>query len=179
MTKEAYESAFPNVDDAAFSCFTYGVEVLTTRSDSSDTGCLVNTAGQIAAGYPRKVSVSLIKDNFTCHTLLRSRKFNLSVLTEHAPYPLFQRFGFQSGWNTDKFRDDPYETRLQNGIRYLADYTNAVLSCSVTDILDIETQFLFLADVTEAHILSAVPSCSYAYYRAKIRPLILAAQSSA
>ena len=158
------------VDNKVFSKFSYGVEVLTTRVDGKDYGCIINTAGQVASADPKKITISCIKKNHTCDMVMKAGKFNISILTEDAPYSLFQHFGFQSGRDVDKFADLPYEDRMANGIRYIPTYTNAVLSCEVIDVKDLETQVLYIANVVEAKVLSKAPSCTYGYYHAHIKP---------
>ena len=158
------------VDSKAFNKFSYGVEVLTTRVDGKDYGCIINTAGQVASGDPKKITISVIKKNFTCDMVMKAGRFNISILTEDAPYSVFQHFGFQSGRDVDKFADVPYDDRMANGIRYIPVYTNAVLSCEVIEHYDLETQMLYIANVVEAKVLSAAPSCTYGYYHAHIKP---------
>ena len=158
------------VDDGVFKFMTYGVEVLTTRVDGKDYGCIINTAGQVAASDPRKITISCIKKNYTCDMVAKAGKFNISILTEDAPYALFEHFGFQSGRDVDKFADVPYDDRTLNGIRYIPQYTNAVLSCEVIDVRDLDTQTLYIANVVEAKVLSSGTSCTYAYYHAHIKP---------
>lgn len=158
------------VDNAVFTKFNYGVEVLTTRVDGVDYGCIINTAGQVASCDPKKITISVIKKNNTCDMVMKAGKFNISILTEEAPYSLFQHFGFQSGRDVDKFADCEHNERTANGIRYVPRYTNAVLSCEVIDVKDVETQMLFIANVVEAKVLSEEKSCTYAYYHAHIKP---------
>ncbi len=158
------------VDPKAFNKFSYGVEVLTTRVDGKDYGCIINTAGQVAAGDVKKVTISVIKKNNTCDMVMKAGKFNISILTEDAPYSVFQHFGFQSGRDVDKFADVPYDDRTANGIRYIPTYTNAVFSCEVIEHYDLETQMLYIARVVEAKVLSNAPSCTYGYYHAHIKP---------
>ena len=158
------------VENNAFFKFTYGVEVLTTRVDGRDYGCIINTAGQVAAGDRQKITISCIKQNHTGDMVAKAGKFNISILTEEAPFALFQRFGFQSGRDVDKFADVAYNDRMENGIRYVPEYTNAVLSCEIIESFDLETQMLFIANVVEAKVLSGDPSCTYAYYHAHIKP---------
>lgn len=158
------------VDKKAFNKLTYGVQVLTTRVDGQDYGCIINSACQVASGEPKKLAVSVIAKNYTCEMIAKARSFNVSVLTEEAPYSLFQRFGFQSGREVDKFADLPYEDRTANGLRYIPEYTNAVLSCEVVEVKDLGASVLFIADVVEAKVLSRDPSCSYDYYHAHIKP---------
>ena len=169
----AQESEAPaalDVDNDVFKRFSYGVEVLTTRVDGKDYGCIINTAGQVASCDPKKITISVIKKNNTCDMVAKAGKFNISILTQDAPYKLFQRFGFQSGRDVDKFADVSYTERMANGIRYIPEYTNAVLSCEVIDVKDVETQVLYIANVVEAKVLSSAPSCTYAYYHAHIKP---------
>ena len=158
------------VDNNVFTKFSYGVEVLTTRVDGKDYGCIINTAGQVASCDPKKITISVIKKNNTCDMVRKAGKFNISILTQDAPYKLFQHFGFQSGRDVDKFADVDYDCRLSNGIRYVPTYTNAVLSCEVIDCKDVETQIVYIANVVEAKVLSNAPSCTYAYYHAHIKP---------
>ena len=159
-----------NVDKKAFNKFCYGVQVLTTRADGRDYGCIINSAYQVASGDPKKVAISVIKKNYTADMVAKAGVFNLSILTEDAPYSLFRRFGFQSGRDVDKFADVDYDARTPDGVRYIPEYTNAVLSCKVTEVRDLDTSVLFIADVTAAKVLSNAPSCTYAYYHAHIKP---------
>ncbi len=159
------------VNNKVFSKFSYGVEVLTTRVDGKDYGCIINTAGQVASSDPKKITISVIKKNNTCDMVAKAGRFNISILTEDAPYALFQHFGFQSGRDVDKFADLPFgDGRMANGIRYIPMYTNAVLSCEIIDVKDVETQVLYSANVVEAKVMSQAPSCTYSYYHAHIKP---------
>ena len=158
------------VDKKAFNKLSYGVEVLTTNADGRDYGCIINTACQVGSGDPKVVTISVIKKNHTCDMVMKAGRFNVSILTEDAPYSLFQRFGFQSGRDVDKFADVPYDDRTANGVRYIPEYTNAVLSCEVVETRELETQMLFIANVVEAKVLSSAPSCTYDYYHAHIKP---------
>ncbi len=159
-----------DVDNKAFNKFSYGVEVLTTCVDGRDYGCIINTAGQVASSDPKKITISCIKKNHTCDMVMKAGRFNISILTQDAPYSLFQRFGFQSGRDVDKFADLDFDVRTSNGIRYIPQYTNAVLSCEVVESRDLDTQTLFIANVVEAKVLSTAPSCTYSYYHAHIKP---------
>ena len=159
-----------DVDKKAFNKLSYGVEVLTTNADGRDYGCIINTACQVGSGDPKVVTISVIKKNHTCDMVMKAGRFNVSILTEDAPYSLFQRFGFQSGRDVDKFADVSYENRTANGVRYIPEFTNAVLSCEVVETRELETQMLFIANVVEAKVLSSAPSCTYSYYHAHIKP---------
>lgn len=170
VAAEPVDAGSLDVDNKVFNKFNYGVEVLTTRVDGKDYGCIINTAGQVASCDPKKITISVIKKNNTCDMVAKAGKFNISILTEETPYSLFQHFGFQSGRDVDKFADFTDTDRMSNGIPYVTKYTNAVLSCEVIDVKDVETQVLYIANVVEAKVLSEEKSCTYAYYHAHIKP---------
>ena len=158
------------VDNDVFRNFTYGVEILTTRADGKDYGCVINTAGQVASCDPKKITISVIKKNNTCDMVRKAGKFNISIVTQDAPYALFRHFGFQSGRDVDKFADAAYDVRTANGIRYIPEYTNAVLSCEIIETVDCDTQTVYVANVVEAKVLADAPSCTYDYYHEHIKP---------
>ena len=81
---------------------TYGLFVLTARHDGRDSGCIINTAGQVTS-TPNRISIAVNKDNFTHDLVKASGKFNISILSEEADFDLFRHFGFQSGRTVDKF----------------------------------------------------------------------------
>ncbi len=158
------------VNTKAFNKLSYGVELLTTAVDGKDYGCIINSAAQAASGEPKKLTISVIRKNHTCDMILKSGVFNVSILTEEAPYSLFKQFGFQSGRDVDKFADVSWNERTANGVRYLPEYTNAVLSCEVIEAIDLGASMLFTANVVEAKVLSNAPSATYSYYHAHIKP---------
>lgn len=156
------------MDKAAMRDFSYGLFVLTAREDGRDNGCIINTAIQ-ATTDPNRVIIAVNKQNLTHDMILRTRAFNLSLLSEQAGFPLFQRFGFQSGRDADKFEglDTP---RTATGIRYIPQGTTAWLSCWVEQTVDLGTHTLFIAAVTDGEKLSKEPPMTYAYYHAHVKP---------
>ena len=92
-----------------------------------------------------------------------------SAISADAEFPLFQRFGMQSGRDVDKFSGMAVP-RVGNGLPYVNTSTNAMISCKVKSTVDCGTHTLFIAEVTEAQNLSKVPSATYAYYFAHIKP---------
>lgn len=152
----------------AFYRLTYGLFLLTTTDGQKQNGCIVNTVAMLT-DEPKRIVVFVNKSNYTHELLLCNKIFNISVLTENVPFSVFRRFGFVSGRETDKFSDRTYPT-TENGLYYLPENANAVLSARVTDSYDYETHTLFVAEVTEAKTLSDEPSVTYAYYQSHIKP---------
>ena len=146
----------------------YGLYVLTAREGEKDNGCIINTLVQVT-GEPCRVSIAVNKANYTCGMIERTGLFNVSMLTEKADFKLFQRFGFQSGKDADKFAGLPCP-RLENGLLAVEETANAVLSGKVFSTVDLGTHLLFLADVTDARVLSGDESVTYSYYQRHIKP---------
>lgn len=157
------------IENEAFFKLSYGLFVVTAKDGEKDAGCIINTAAQLTDN-PKRMTITVNKANHTHDVILKNGVFNVSILTEDAPFSVFQRFGFHSGRDTDKFAGWDDENYSANGVRYLSTYTNAFFSCKVIEARDCGTHTLFIADVTEARTLSTVPSVTYAYYMDRIKP---------
>ncbi len=157
------------VEQNAMFSLSYGLFVLTARDGAKDNGCIINTATQLTDS-PKRISIAVNKANLTHDMIVKTGEFNVSVLSNDAPFALFQHYGFQSGRNTDKFAGVQGMARSTNGIYYIPYCTSAFLSAKVTQTVEFETHTLFIADVTEAKLLSNVPSMTYAYYFANVKP---------
>jgi flavin reductase (DIM6/NTAB) family NADH-FMN oxidoreductase RutF len=157
-----------SIDNTAMFKLSYGLFVLTAREGDKDNGCIINTATQVTSS-PNRIAVTVNKQNYTHGMILRTGVFNLSVLTEETDFWVFQHYGFQSGRDVDKFENLP-ELRTENGLRYAAGCSNAVISAKVVNTVDCGTHTLFIAEVTDAHMLSSTPSVTYQYYFDHIKP---------
>ena len=146
----------------------YGLFVLTAK-DERDGGCIINAVNQITDS-PKRISIAVNKANATHDTIARTGAFNLSVLTTETQFPLIQRFGFQSSRDADKFADYDFVARSENGLTYVTESSNAFISAKVVQALDYGTHTVFIADVTEAKVLSDAPSLTYAYYFEHVKP---------
>lgn len=100
--------------------------------------------------------------------IMRTKKLNLSILSEKATMATIQNFGFQSGKSADKFVEFPFE-RSANGITYVAKECNGYISAEVTQTVDLGTHTLFIAQVTDGDVIDDAPSATYAYYHAHIK----------
>jgi flavin reductase (DIM6/NTAB) family NADH-FMN oxidoreductase RutF len=146
----------------------YGLFVLSAKENGKDNGCIINTAMQLT-DTPAQIAVAVNKQNYTHDMIKNTGIFNLSVLSQEAVFWVFQHYGFQSGRDVDKFANIP-EARTENGLRYVEGCTNAVISGKVVSTVDCGTHTLFIAEVTDAKILSEEPSVTYQYYFDHIKP---------
>lgn len=156
------------MDNQAMFKLGYGLYVLTARQDGKDNGCIINTVMQITDD-PKQIILGVNKENLTHDMVLQTGIFNVSVLTQEAVFWIFQHYGFQSGRDVDKFANIP-ESRTENGLRYVEGCTNAVISGKVVSTQDCGTHTLFVAEVTDAKVLSETPSATYQYYFDHIKP---------
>lgn len=158
------------MDNKAFYNIGYGLYVLTAREGGKDNGCIVNTVMQVTTEPPR-VIVAVNKSNYTHDMISRTGLFNASVLSESVTFEEIKRFGFQSGAAADKFADFKHATRGNNGLLALdGTFANAVFECRLTDTVDFSTHTLFIAEPTDARVLSDMPTCTYSYYQQNIKP---------
>lgn len=148
---------------------TYGLFVLTARDGQKDNGCIINTAVQVAS-EPNTISISVNKANYTHDMILKTGKFNVSILSEEAKFDTFKHFGFQSGRDVDKFAKVEI-SRADNGIAIIHnEQTNGYLSGKVIQSIDLGSHTLFIATVEDGEVWSDTPSTTYAYYFANIKP---------
>ena len=155
------------MNPSALYSLSYGLFVLTARQEDKDNGCIVNTVQQVTSS-PMRVSVAVNKANYTHDMILATGLFNVSILNQDAPFAVFQHYGFQSGRDTNKIVGEP--ARSANGLVYVPTVANAYLSCKVVQTVDLGTHTLFLADITDGDVLNKVPSMTYAYYHANVKP---------
>lgn len=147
----------------------YGLFVLTSCENQKDNGCIINTAIQ-AASVPNQISVCVNKASLTHDMIMRSRVFNVSVISKAAEFDLFRWFGFQSGRDVDKFQNYAECRRSKNGVQYITEGTNAYISVEVTTQVDLGSHTMFVGEITDMEVLSDTESATYEYYMNNIKP---------
>lgn len=146
----------------------YGLYVLTSK-DEKDNGCIINSVMQVAAN-PDKIAFSVSKKNYTHDIIVKTKKANISVLSEKTDFETFKHFGFQSGRDVEKFVDYKNTKRSENGILYLTNSTNSYLSLEIEDIINLGSHSLFIAKLIDCEILSKDLTVSYDFYQKNIKP---------
>ena len=157
------------IDTKAMRTFSYGLFALFTSDGKRDNACIINTAQQITSD-PCRITIAVNQSNYSCQTIKETGVFNISVLTEDAPFDIFKRFGFASGRDTDKLAGFDDVATSENGLKYLTEYSNCFMSAKVISATDYGTHTLFVAEITEAQVLNSDPSVTYAFYFANIKP---------
>ena len=157
------------IDPTALFNIGYGLYVVTSHDGEKDNGLIVNTVTQVT-DTPNRIAVTINKRNYSCGVIAKTGKLNVSTLSEDAPFKLFQRFGFQSGKDTDKLADFKHGQRASNGLLFLTKYANAYLCCNVIKQVDLGTHIMFICDVTECANLSNLETMTYSYYFKNVKP---------
>ncbi len=146
----------------------YGLYVVSTKHDKKMNGCIINTVTQVTDN-PKQIVVAINKENLTCELIQKSGILSVSVLSETAPFSLFEHFGFQSGRNTDKFVDYPFSMTKQE-LPYLREHATAYLDCKVVESYDFGSHILFLALVSDCEVLSGEKAMTYSFYHEFVKP---------
>ena len=121
------------MDNKAMYKLTYGLFVLTAKDGKKDNGCIINTAIQ-ASSVPQSISICVNKSNYTHDMIVKTKKFNVSIINIDATFDLFKHFGFQSGKDVNKFLDYKDVNRSINELYYVNKGTNAYISVDVVEI---------------------------------------------
>ncbi len=146
----------------------YGLYVLTAQ-DEKDNGCIINTVMQVTSN-PLQVAIALNKKNYTNEMIQKTRKFNLSILSEKADFSIYEHFGYKSGRDTDKFATFCDVKRSPNGLLYITKGTNAYLSAYVQNEIDLGTHSLFIGQLVASENLNDDKSATYDYYQNSVKP---------
>ena len=146
----------------------YGLYVVTVRDGEKDNGLIVNTVSQLTSS-PMMVAVTVNKQNYSHHIIKKTGVMNVNCLSTDAPFAVFEKFGFVSGREKDKFAGDTI-TRAKNGVAVLSEFVNAFMSLKVVDYIDLPTHGMFICEVTEARLLAEKPTMTYDYYQQNVKP---------
>ena len=146
----------------------YGLYVITSNDGKKDNGLIVNTVTQVT-NTPNRIAVTINKENYSHHVIKQTGKMNINVLTESAPFAAFEKFGFMSGRNVNKFEGcEPL--RSDNGLIFLPRHINSFMSLKVENYIDLDTHGMFICSVTEARVISDAPTMTYTYYQEHVKP---------
>ncbi len=147
----------------------YGLYVVTCRDGERDNGFIVNAVTQLTSS-PNRIGVAINKANFSHDLIKKTGVLNVNCLSVDAPFRVFERFGFHSGRDVDKFADLDERLRSENGLLFLPRYINAFMSLKVERYIDFETHGMFVCTVTESRVISDAETMSYTYYQENVKP---------
>ncbi len=146
----------------------YGLYAVTSNDGKKDNGLIVNTVTQVT-NTPNRIAVTISKENYSHHIIKQTGIMNINCLTEDAPFAVFEKLGFRSGRNADKF-EGCKPLRSDNGLIFLPRYINSFMSLKVEQYVDLDTHGMFICSVTEARVISEKETMTYTYYQNNVKP---------
>ena len=146
----------------------YGLYVVTSNDGKKDNGLIVNTVSQVSDS-PRRIAVTINKENYSHHIIKQTGKMNVNCLNVDAPFSVFEKFGFSSGRNVDKFAGENV-LRSDNGLVFLSKYINSFMSLTVETYVDLGSHGMFICTINEARVISDKETMTYSYYHANVKP---------
>ena len=157
------------INNSALFNIGYGLYVITSKDENGkDNGLIVNAVMQVT-NTPNRIAVAINKQNYSHDTIKASGIMNVNCLSVEAPFSVFERFGFASGRDTNKFADIT-PLRSDNGLAYLKEYINAYISLKIETYTDLGTHGLFICSITEAEVVSDKETMTYTYYQKNVKP---------
>ena len=157
------------MDIRALFKISYGLYVVSANENGKDNGCIINTFSQVT-DTPLQISVTVNKSNLTHDMIMESGLLNVSVISESADFSLFERFGFKSGRDTDKFENFENFIISKNGVAYVYGGINAIISGEVVNSIDLGTHTQFICKVVDSFSLNNEKSMTYQYYFDNVKP---------
>ena len=146
----------------------YGLYVVTCNDGKKDNGLIVNTVTQVT-NTPNKVAVTINKENYSHHIINQTGIMNVNCLSVDAPFKVFEKFGFVSGRNVDKF-EDCTPNRSDNGLIFLPKHINSFMSLKVEQYVDLGTHGMFICSITESRVINNLETMTYTYYQNNVKP---------
>lgn len=148
----------------AFFKITYGLFVVSTKSDNKLYGYVSNTVFQVTA-EPARFAITCSKNNYTSDMIRQSGVFAISVLQKETRPDIIGTFGYRSGKDLDKFAKFNFMTG-KTGSPILLDDTVAWFECEVEHTIDAGSHLLFIGKVIDGDVIDPLAEpLTYTYYR--------------
>ena len=136
-----------------FDKINYGLFIVGAAADGKFQGRIVNSLHQVTSSNPPKFTLTVNKSGETFKAIEAAGSFAATVLSKDTPKDLINLFGYKSGRVADKFEGLDVGVDAA-GNPYVKDHALARISCKVVEKLDLGSYMLYVAQVTEAELLS-------------------------
>lgn len=146
----------------------YGLYVLTVNDGKKDNGMIINTVAQVASS-PERIAISVNKANYSHDVIRQTGIMNIHPLTEDTPFSVFQKFGFCSGRDTNKFEGEQV-FHSANGAPVLTANINSFISLKVERYIDLGSHGMVICEITDGAVMNNKPTMTYSYYHANVKP---------
>jgi len=155
------------MDLNSFFKITYGLYIITAKSEDKLNGMAATTVCQVTA-EPVKLMIGINKESLTHEIIQKTGYFGVNALKKNTEFAFIGNFGFKSGRDIDKFKNIKFEPGT-TGVPLLPDYSVATFEGKVIDTLDAGTHTIFLALALNGKITSDEEPLTYDYYHRVIK----------
>ena len=142
----------------------YGMYIIGAR-DEKMVGCVANTVVQIT-NDPITLIVSLNKKNQTTKTILKTKKFSISILDEETNPEVIGTFGYHTSSEIDKYENIDYHE--VDGLPVLED-SCGYITCEVINILETTTHLVILGKVLTMDGYKDTRPMTYRFYQEQLK----------
>lgn len=142
----------------------YGMYIIGAR-DEKMVGCVANTVVQIT-NDPITFIVSLNKNNVTTKTILKTKKFSVSILDEETNPEVIGTFGYHTSREIDKYEKVHYQE--VDGLPVLED-SCGYITCEVINILETTTHLVILGKVLTMDGYKDTRPMTYRFYHEQLK----------
>lgn len=146
----------------------YGVYIVGSKADDKYSACIATTAMQVTSEEIPKLIAVINKENFTHELISKSKKVNISVLSQSADLNFIAKFGFQSGRDFDKLKDVNFEIG-KNNIPVITENTIVYYEAKVINEIDVGTHTIFILLLENTKKVSDEQVLTYDYYHKVIK----------
>lgn len=147
----------------------YGLYIVTSKFKNEFSGCVVNTVTQTTAEEKPKLTVAINKENYTSELAEKSKKLNISILSQEADMMLIGKFGFRTGREYNKLEDTEYIIG-KNEIPIITQKATGYIETKIIEKVDCNTHYLFILEAENAEILNeGILPMTYRYYHEVVK----------
>ena len=141
---------------------TYGMYIVGSTHNKKINALLVSSLVQVNH-EPDIIAISIMKSNHSHDMIKSSLKFSASIISRGTPIGFIKKFGNHSGKNINKLNDIGF-TVGQNGCPIVLDNIGSYVEADVLKVINLQTNTMFIARVTNSQKLTDKKPLSYADY---------------
>ncbi len=146
----------------------YGVYIVGSSWNDNYSACIATTVMQVTSEDVPKLIAVINKQNYTHELISKSKRVNISVLSQNSNLDFIAKFGFQSGRTSNKLSSVLYEIG-NNNIPIITENAICAYETSVINEIDVGTHTIFVLLLENTKKISYDNVLTYDYYHNVIK----------
>lgn len=151
------------MNPAVLKTFTYGMYAIGVKDGDKPSACIINGVTQVSNGNPCLVAICMNKGSYSSSCIKKSNMFSISVLSEDTPGTVIGALGLVSGKKTNKLKNVRHKVLIE-GVPVIKENTCCWLLCNVVKVLEVDSEVVFIGEVTAGSDVSVGAPMTYDYY---------------